>query len=381
MLEAAKAGRSRDADRLWILRVEQPLDGRIARTRVGPSTMRPRRDSIRLHTPRLNARTGGGAQHRDDNGFAPAAKLADPFNAVARWKPASENCGPWRLLAGGKVNPSYANWRDYQHAVAAFFRERGCASTVEAPVTGARATHKIDVYVTFRQHGVDVRWLIECKLWKSRVEKAQVLTLKAIVDDVGADRGIIFCESEFQSGARDAARHTNVLLVSSLEEFKRTVSFEDSRVMLIYRETAPPNNVPVYAFPGGAKPEHLLLYEDRIFVANWEPGNIAVIDPASKSIESVIDLDKYEATIRGKRTVNPHPPGNMVCADGRLFVGAGVLGLYPGHRHCDAVDRQAYSGPGRRRGRHRCLEGRAHRLLREQQDQSILRDRQRDLRV
>jgi hypothetical protein len=219
------------------------------------------------------------------------------------------------------VSSRYADWRDYQQAVAAFFRERGCAATVEASVTGVRATHKVDVYVTFRQHGVDVRWLIECKLWKGRVEKADVLILKEIVSDVGADRGILFCESEFQSGARDAARHTNILLVSSLEEFKRTVSLEDSRVTLVYRETAPPNHLPVYAFPAGAKPEHLLLYEDRIFVANWEPGNIAVIDPATKSIDSVIDLDKYEATVRGKRTVSTHPPGNMACADGRLFVG------------------------------------------------------------
>jgi len=59
------------------------------------------------------------------------------------------------------VSSRYADWRDYQQAVAAFFRERGCAATVEASVTGVRATHKVDVYVTFRQHGVDVRWLIE----------------------------------------------------------------------------------------------------------------------------------------------------------------------------------------------------------------------------
>jgi hypothetical protein len=219
------------------------------------------------------------------------------------------------------VSPSYTTWRDYQEAVAAFFRERGCAATIEAPVTGARARHKVDVYVTFRQHGVNVRWLIECKLWKGRVEKSDVLTLKQIVEDVGADRGIIFCESEFQSGARNAARHTNILLVSSLQEFKRTVSLDDHHATLIYREAAPPNLVPVCAFPGGDKPEHLLLYGDRIFVANWEPGNITVIDPATKSIESVIDLDKYEAAIKGSRTVSQHPPGKMACADGRLFVG------------------------------------------------------------
>lgn len=219
------------------------------------------------------------------------------------------------------MSPGYKNWREYQQAVAEFFCERGCTAIVEARVAGVRGTHEIDVYVKFRQHGVEVRWLIECKLWKSRVRKSEVMLLKGIVDDIGADRGIIFCEREFQSGARDASRHTNILLVSSLEEFKRTVSVQDSQTALIYRDAMPPNHVPVYAFPGGAKPEDLLLYQNRIFVANWEPGNIATIDPATKSIESVIDLDKYEAIISGKRTVSQHLPGQMACADGRLFVG------------------------------------------------------------
>jgi hypothetical protein len=219
------------------------------------------------------------------------------------------------------VNVGYANWRDYQEAVAKFFRERGCAATVEAQVPGARATHRVDVFVSFLQHGVDCRWVIECKLWKGRVEKADVLVLKGVVDDLGADRGIIFCESDFQSGARDAARHMNILLVSSLEEFKKTVSLKDRRTKLAYQEATPPTLMPVHAFPGGDKPEHLLLYDDRIFVANWEPGNIAIVDPATKSIESVIHLDKYEVKVNGNRTISQHPPGNMACAEGRLFVG------------------------------------------------------------
>jgi Restriction endonuclease len=219
------------------------------------------------------------------------------------------------------VNVGYANWREYQEAVARFFRERGCAATVEAQVPGARATHIVDVFVSFHQHGVDVRWVIECKLWKGRVEKADVLVLKGVVEDVGADRGIIFCETEFQSGARDAVRHSNILLVSSLDEFKRTVSLGDPGTTLAYLDANLPNLVPVYRFPGGDKPEHLLLYNDRIFVANWEPGNIAIVDPATKSIESVINLDKYEVKVSGNRKIEQYPPGNMACADGRLFVG------------------------------------------------------------
>lgn len=218
---------------------------------------------------------------------------------------------------------TFSNWREYQEAVATFFRERGCHAEVEAPIQGARAAHKIDVFVTFRQHGIDVHWAVECKLWKGNVEKGDVLTLKGVVDDIGADRGIIFCESGFQSGARDAARHTNILLITSLEDFARTVELDDSSSPLIQRDANDPAVPPIYAFPNGDQPHELLVYDSRVFVGNWQPGNIAIVDAATKRIQSVIELDKYKAApnVNGKRTIAQYPPGEMACADGKLFVG------------------------------------------------------------
>ena len=221
------------------------------------------------------------------------------------------------------VTSAYGDWREYQEAVAGFFRERGCTASVETPVKGARATHKIDVYVTFRQHGVECRWVIECKLWKGRVEKKDVLTLKSIVEDVGADRGIIFCENGFQSGAGDAARLTNILLVTSLDEFKITVRLGQTRTALVYRDTDQHGAPPIYTFPNGDQPQHLLAYGGRVFAANWATGNIAVVDPNTKSIESIIHLDKYEVKWNSGsgRAIGQYPPGEIACADGKLFVG------------------------------------------------------------
>jgi restriction endonuclease len=221
------------------------------------------------------------------------------------------------------MNSIYRDWREYQEAVAAFFKERGCTASVEARITGARAEHRIDVYVTLRQHGIECRWIVECKLWKKHVEKENVLTLKAIVEDVGADRGIIFCENGFQAGARDATRYTNILLVTSLDEFKRTVSLNEARTALVYQDSNQPGAPPIHAFPNKDQPQHLLSYGARVFVANWQTGNIAVVDPATKSIESVIHLDKYEAasnSVSG-RAIRQYLPGDMACADGKLFVG------------------------------------------------------------
>ena len=221
------------------------------------------------------------------------------------------------------MNSIYRDWRDYQEAVARVFRKRGYTACVEEKIKGARATHTIDVYVTSRQLGMECRWIIECKLWKERVKKENVLTLKGIVDDVGADRGIIFCENGFQKGAREAARHTNILLQTSLEDFESTVRLDEARTYLTYQESEEPGAAPIYMFPNGDQPQHLLRYGNRVFVGNWETGNIAVVDPATKSVESFILLDKYEApsSLYNHRVIDQYPPGEMACADGKLFVG------------------------------------------------------------
>ena len=224
------------------------------------------------------------------------------------------------------MSKKYANWRDYQNAVAAAFRNLGCSAEVDATLPSARGPQKIDVYVRFRKFGHECRWLIECKLWRAPVPKDFVHTLYSKVQNVGADRGLIFSESGFQSGARVAAQHTNILLQDSLEEFSKTAQLDLNRIPLTLVESVEPNVPPIYTFPGGYQPHHLLIHEGRLFVGNWgipQAGNIAIVDPVARSIESVIDLDKYEAGTQshGRRRVLQYLPGNMACVDGKLFVG------------------------------------------------------------
>ena len=80
-------------------------------------------------------------------------------------------------------------------------------------MVGARGgEHEIDVLVTFTAYGVDHVWLVECKLWKTRVPQEKVLAFRSIVDEVGADRGFLLSESDFQPGAVTQARLTNITL-------------------------------------------------------------------------------------------------------------------------------------------------------------------------
>ena len=79
---------------------------------------------------------------------------------------------------------------------------------------GVRTEHDIDVVVDINLAGFGVRWLVECKHWKSAVTKLQVLALREIVAELGADRGILLCEAGFRSGAFEAANLTNVQVTS-----------------------------------------------------------------------------------------------------------------------------------------------------------------------
>ncbi|MEK6327994.1 MAG: restriction endonuclease [Actinomycetota bacterium] len=106
------------------------------------------------------------------------------------------------------------DWREYQEEAGSFFRSLGMDAVVEESIKGARSSHDVDVAVRFTAFGVQQLWVVECKLWKEAVDKSQVLVLKGVLDDIGADRGFLLSESSFQSGAVTAARMSRITLTN-----------------------------------------------------------------------------------------------------------------------------------------------------------------------
>jgi hypothetical protein len=106
------------------------------------------------------------------------------------------------------------DWKRYQEDAAELFRELGCDVETDVEVTGARGKHLLDVSVRFSRFGLRQHWIVECKFWNRAVPKEKVLTLKSIVEDIGADRGIFITKSGYQSGAHASASHTNLVLTS-----------------------------------------------------------------------------------------------------------------------------------------------------------------------
>ena len=110
-------------------------------------------------------------------------------------------------------------WRAYQEEAAAYFRSVGLSAETDVSLIGVRTRHSVDVAVRFRSAGMEHLWVVECKHHARRVSKDRVLALRAIVDDLGADRGVLLAENGFQSGAEEAATSTNVL-VTSLDKLR-----------------------------------------------------------------------------------------------------------------------------------------------------------------
>lgn len=111
------------------------------------------------------------------------------------------------------------DWYQFQEDICSYFQSIGASAETNVTVPGVRTNHDIDILVKTKFLGEDLTWVIEAKKWKKKVNKLQVLALRTIVDEIGADRGFIISEAGFQSGAFEACTNTNVKL-KTFDELK-----------------------------------------------------------------------------------------------------------------------------------------------------------------
>jgi Restriction endonuclease len=118
-------------------------------------------------------------------------------------------------------------WEQYQEDTAELLRELGFIAVVNDSLTEPNGTvHEVDVSARRTVAGVNLLWIVECKLWRTQaVPIAIVATLKAIVDGVGADRGLLMSEGGFQAGAIRMAVQKNITL-SSLADLRESATEE-----------------------------------------------------------------------------------------------------------------------------------------------------------
>lgn len=87
-------------------------------------------------------------------------------------------------------------------------------STHRERIAGSDSDYEIDVSVRFSAFGVKYLTLIECKRHSAPVKRESVQSLWAKMQSVGAQKGIVFATSGFQSGAIEFANAHGIALIT-----------------------------------------------------------------------------------------------------------------------------------------------------------------------
>jgi hypothetical protein len=77
-----------------------------------------------------------------------------------------------------------------------------------------RGRKEVDVYIKDERASVNQIMLVECKSWSSRVPQDTVHSMHTVMQGAGANTGFIISKRGFQRGAREAAKNTNIHLLT-----------------------------------------------------------------------------------------------------------------------------------------------------------------------
>lgn len=111
------------------------------------------------------------------------------------------------------------DWEELEDTVAAILRECGMEAQRQVTLTLPRGAVDVDVEATETRDGIPYRIICECKNWQANVPRQVVHAFRTVMNETGAHRGFIISRAGFQAGAIDAARDTNIDLVT-FEEFQ-----------------------------------------------------------------------------------------------------------------------------------------------------------------
>lgn len=104
------------------------------------------------------------------------------------------------------------DWKDLQNKVAQILSDLGYETEVEKDLETVRGKVNVDVYAENKQEPPTAIIIAECKNWTTNVPKSVVHSFRTIINDYGANYGIIISKIGFQKGAYEATNNSNVEL-------------------------------------------------------------------------------------------------------------------------------------------------------------------------
>lgn len=197
-----------------------------------------------------------------------------------------------------------ADWYQFQEEICSYFTSIGAVASTNVTMQGVRTKHDIDVLVTTKFLGEDLTWIVEAKKWKKKVNKLQVLGLRTIAEDIGADRAFIISEAGFQSGAYEAAENTNVKL-KTFEELKiDTRELVEEEIIKTYKKRLEILEIRYWSHSKATRKEYGLRGEIWDYPINFSgqgllrTAHCAVIEAIRKNYP--IDLETYYEEKKGE---------------------------------------------------------------------------------
>ncbi|MFT3749067.1 MAG: restriction endonuclease [Agriterribacter sp.] len=116
------------------------------------------------------------------------------------------------------------DWKELQQYTSIVLSDCGFNAMIEKTIHTVRGAVEVDVYAE-KQGAYKTKILCECKYWNSSIPQTIIHAFRTIVEDSGANQGIIISKAGFQKGAYEAARNANIVLFS-WQEFQAAFKME-----------------------------------------------------------------------------------------------------------------------------------------------------------
>ena len=119
------------------------------------------------------------------------------------------------------------DWFIFQEEICEHFNAIGAEAETNVSLTGVRTSHDVDVFVKTKFLGIDLKWIVEAKHWKRKVNKGHVLALRRAINI----EGLIIKSNEFQIRQvskiiRLEARYYNGEFDVAYEQLKSLITIE-----------------------------------------------------------------------------------------------------------------------------------------------------------
>jgi hypothetical protein len=104
-----------------------------------------------------------------------------------------------------------SNWKDLEEKTSKFLTELGYVCEIEKDIETVRGVVNVDV-IAISKEVPNTIVICECKCWNNAIPQTVIHSFRTVINDYGANFGIIISKKGFQSGALEGVKNSTILL-------------------------------------------------------------------------------------------------------------------------------------------------------------------------